>query len=348
MKDGVPDGRATRYYPNGAVQHQGTYKAGAKHGLFHHWDDQGVWQKQELYVSNTAVWTSSERSDYPPEDVLDDESVSEAAPGHNALSTKHAEISASSTRAGGPNATLVDPAADNGAEMPSTRFLNGLPAHGSFAQVSMGRGSSVTASSAQRMTLRGSYAEGQLGASVALTLARFADDTLSAFAKPVADAHVSYLIPYVRGVFVARAGLVLPLGNDDNTSALAGAASVVQAPNDAIYVLPSTVATRGSLSWYGTTDYVIAQADLGIDIAFFGYPDGVHPIIHANSALGVGMQGFFVGVEGSTALAWTGTLTDVVVWGGAAYGTIRETTIGLFAGSQGDTTIIRVGTSYDF
>ncbi len=262
------------------------------------------------------------------------------------VSTATSEKSLGSKQEG--QVTPVEGDDDDMVMAPKTRFLNGLPAHGSYMQVTLGTGSSVPDASAQRLSLRGSYAKGDTGASVAITLARFDDDILSAWAKPVIDAQVSTLIPYSRGTFVARAGVVLPLGNDHNLAALAGAASIVQAPNDAIYVLPSTVATRGSLSWYGENDFVISQLDFGIDVALFGYPDGVHPIVHANGALGIGAKGYFVGAEGSTALAWTGTLSDVHVIGGAIYGTIRETTIGLFAGQQDNATIVRLRTTYDF
>ncbi|MCP4445276.1 MAG: hypothetical protein GY811_08030 [Myxococcales bacterium] len=348
MKDGVPEGRATAYHPNGTVRHQGNYKSGNRDGLFHYWDDKGGWLKQELFASDKLVWASRVRADYPSESLLEAEvpvAVSKLSSAQRTATTAIEELQ-SAKLAGHSSPASVDvessvPGTSN------TRFLNGLPAHGSFVQLSIGRGSSVSHSSAQRIGARGSLARGRLGGSFALTATRFDDEFVTAFGKPVADLQVSYLLPYHTGNFVARTGVVVPLGNDSNKSALAGAASVVQAPNDAIYVLPSNVAMRGSLSWLFTSEHVISQIDLGIDVALFGYPEGVHPIVHANGAIGVGTSGFFVGAEGSTALAWTGTLTDVALLGGALYGTVLDTTVGLFAGRQDDATIVRVRTAYD-
>ena len=140
----------------------------------------------------------------------------------------------------------------------------------------------------------------------------------------------------------------MPVGNDNNMSALAAAAGVVQAPNDAIYVLPSTVATRGSLSWFASSEYAIAQIDLGVDLGLFGYPHGVHPIVHANANLGLGTKGFFVGPEASTALAWTGAMSDLVVSGFAAYGTAFGGRAGVFAGKQEGSYVFRGSVSYDY
>lgn len=318
--------RVTTYHDNGAVDYQGTFKAGSRHGLFHFWNDQGVWLKQELYVDATLLWASTNRDYVPPNKLLAQlTSASETEPTQPSFTSRASSLTA-----------------------PESRFLNSLPGHGSFVQLSLGSGSEVPYSSAQRLGIRGSYADGRLGGSVALTVARFQDDYVTAWAKPVADLHASYLLPHTTGIFVARAGVVVPIGNDNNRSALAGASAVVQSPNEAIYVLPSTLATRGSLSWYGTSKYVVSQIDLGLDLGFFGYPDGVHPIVHANAAIGVGAKGFILAAEGATALAWTRSLNDVVLFGGALYGRVFDTTVGIFAGKSDETEVVRMRIAHDF
>lgn len=235
-------------------------------------------------------------------------------------------------------------------EPPSTQFFNGLPAHGSYLQLTVGSGSSVPDSSASRTSLRASYVDGLLGASIAIVVSRFDSELVSAWGKPVADLQVSYLLPQHAGsgTVVARAGAVFPLGNDNNKSALAGAASVVQDPKDTIYVLPSTLAARGSLSWFHASKYTITQIDLGIDLGLFGYPDKVHPVILANGALGLGTKGYFAGIEGSTALGWTGGVNDVVLVGAALHGSVGDTTIGFFAGKQDNGIVLRGRVSYDY
>lgn len=330
MRNGLPDGRATAYHPNGTIENQGPYKAGNKNGLFHYWNDQGMWLKQELYLEDTLRWSSTDQSLSPPEGLVLESPANKTG---RSLETPVARKSQSGE-------ALPTP--------PSTRFLNGLPSHGSFAQLSLGSGSAIPDSSAQRLKVQGSYADGQLGGSIAIAVARFDDDFTSAWGRPVADLQVSYLIPWSTGVFLARAGVVLPLGNDTNRAALATAAGVVQAPNDVVYALPSTLGTRSSLSWFGSSEYVFSQIDFGVDMGLFGYSPGVHPVFHANAALGLGLKRLFVAAEGSTAIGWTGSASDIGVAGAALYASAFDSTIGVFVGTQDDRLVFRGRVAYDF
>jgi len=149
-------------------------------------------------------------------------------------------------------------------------------------------------------------------------------------------------------LFFVRAGGAIPLGHDNSESASASAAAVVQSPNDAIFVLPSTVTARGSVSWLIASGYLVSQFDLGIDIGLLGYEPSIHPVLHANAAIGIEHNGFLLAAETSTALPWTGALTDMVVTGGALYGTISDTKVGLFVGRQDDTLVVRGRVQYAY
>ena len=350
LKNGVRDGRGTTYHPNGEIASQGPYRVGAKHGVFHYWNADGVWLKQELYRTRRLVWTSTNRSDAPPFDFGVDSLSSARA--HEPVTSAAVVIDAAPGASGSSMAMTGPPGGMEGSLEVAThaapRFLNALVGHGSFLQLTMGGGSGVQNSSANRIGMLAAYADGRLGGSLAVTLSRFSSDSLSAWGKPVFDVQTSYLLPYTRGIFVARVGVVLPLGNDDARSALAAAASLVQAPNDAIYTLPSTLATRGSLSWVAASDYVVAQVDMGLDIAVFGYSEKVHPIVHANGAVGVGAHDIFVAAEVSTVASWTNTIRDMALVGGALYASVLGGQVGIFAGEQDETFIFRGSISYDY
>ncbi len=98
----------------------------------------------------------------------------------------------------------------------------------------------------------------------------------------------------------------------------------------------------------GAWQYVTAQVDLGLDLGFFGYPDHVHPIILANGALAVGNEDYAASLEFSAAPAWTGTVSDLFVAGGALYGTWEKYRAGLFVGRHEDTNIVRGTLSYEY
>ncbi len=228
-------------------------------------------------------------------------------------------------------------------------FINSLPGHGSYFQVSLGNGSGVPNSSARRLSVRASTADGRVGHSFALHVARFDDDFAPAWGKPVAEYQISYVLPYDGpGLFFVRAGGAIPLGHDNPESALASAAAAVQSPNDAIFVLPSTVTARSSVSWLLANRYLVSQFDFGIDIGLFGYEPQIHPVLNANAALGIVHKGFMVAAEASTALPWTGALTDMIVTGGALYGTISDTKVGLFVGRQDEIFVVRGRVQYEY
>lgn len=335
---GVPEGRGTSYHANGEIESQGPYKGGARHGMFHYWNDQGVWVKQELYRSGRLMWESTNRSEAPPAPV---EGQEQAARQSFRAKEAAARVKKSAME-------VASPMSLEAFTKPTHAFISGLPGHGSFVNLTMGGGSAVQNSSATRLNVLASYADGQLGASVALNVSRFDSDLVSDWGKAVADLQASYLLPYTTGVFLARAGVVLPLGNDNTSSALASAAGVVQAPNDTIYVLPSTRAARGSISWFLSEEYLVAQFDFGIDLGLFGYSEGIHPITNTNGAVGVGSGGYVLAAEVSTVYSWTDTIESMALVGAAAYGSLFGTRLGVFAGKQEDNVVVRGSMTYEY
>jgi len=332
LKNGLPEGVGTANHSNGTKANRGPYQAGMRHGLFDYWDDQGTWLKQEFYLFGHLGWTSTERTEDPPKEALMVDAIA-------------AKQLAGERTSPGASHSWID---EYIPPPPRTRFITGLDGHGSFAQATLGRGSGVPSSSAQRLNARGSLAKGRLGASMGLVVARYSDATNSSWAKPIAEPQVSYLLPHHSGTFIVRAGIVVPLGNDTNKAALAGAASVVQSPNEAIYIMPSVLAPRGSISWFGGSEYVRTQIDFGIDVGLFGYDTGIHPIVHVNGAVGLGAKGFLVGGEVSTAIAWTDTMKNMVLSGVALYGTFRNSTYGAFLGRGDQSNVFRLRVAHDF
>lgn len=332
LKRGLPDGVGTTHHLNGVIANKGPYESGKRHGLFQFWNDEGLWLRQEFYISGHLGWTSTEFGELSPTEaeIVDEIAAKQLAGEKTSPGPKHSWID-----------EYIPPP-------PRTRFISGLEGHGSFAQATIGRGSNTPSSEAQRLSARGSLAKGRLGASVAFVVARYADNANSAWAKPVAETQISYLLPHWTGMFIARAGFVFPLGNDSNKAALAGGASAHQSPNDVIYVVPSTLATRGSISWFGGSEYVRTQIDLGIDVGFGGYGSGYHPIFHANGVAGIGARGLLVAAEVSSAIGLSDTIASTVLSGFALYGTLRKHTIGVFAGRGDSRNVVRLRVARDF
>ncbi len=59
----LPNGNARRYHPNGQLAYEGQYVAGEREGVFHYFNDDGQWEKQEFFRRGRLVWTSSQRDE---------------------------------------------------------------------------------------------------------------------------------------------------------------------------------------------------------------------------------------------------------------------------------------------
>ncbi len=69
--DGLPNGHGARYYDNGQLEYSGNFRNGDKSGLFHFYDREGNWVRQELFDANVSLWRSSVEADKPPATLLE-------------------------------------------------------------------------------------------------------------------------------------------------------------------------------------------------------------------------------------------------------------------------------------
>lgn len=287
LVDGKRQGKTRLWHSNGRLASEGNYAAGKREGTFVYFTENGDFAYQALFLRDEEVWRSSDRDARPDVRKLTLERQETAE--HTPIPTRALPV---------PWFVSVD----------RTTSLDRAG-----MQLGFGQAAGLPFGSAKRFDLFGTFSLGELGA-----YGQFSQTSLTSMEELSLDRTLSgrrtleggatYHLPFHRfGDYRARAGLLVPVSNDDNEGFLAASAGAFQRPADAAASVPSTVALRTSTSLVHTTKRFVLQGDGGLDWLLGGEPRPVDVLARANLGLGFGSRTAILSVE----LSNTVSLTDL-------------------------------------
>ena len=306
LRDGLPNGRGRVWYPSGALELAGTYVDGARHGRFWLFTDGGALEHQAIYFNNSEVWSSTDATAEPPAEWTVELASRETMPAvHKAGRVDSEEAKPWLARSTVP--------------APSFASLDRITMERGGVQVGVGGGEASDFGSVVRVDAFGHYRFSRFGA-----YAQLSQTQLEVRMETLAGRRTFELGGTARhgisvGTFTGRAGLLVPVGNDDTNGFVASTAGVAQRPADAASSFASSVAARTSASFVRTGDRSVLQVDAGVDWLLGTESRALDVLLRANAGVGLGTRRAMLTIEVSNTLrASEGTRLHALVLGGTA------------------------------
>lgn len=313
LRDGLPNGRGRVWYSSGALELEGTYVDGARHGRFWFFTESGEFHYQAIYFNNGEVWRSTRQEAEPPAEWAVGLASGEAMP----VPRRAGEV-----RSDDAKPWLAVPT------VPSPLFASLDRTTMERGGVQVGVGGPDDFGSAVRVDVFGHYRFSRFGAyaQVSQTQLTAAMETLSG--RRTFDLGGTARKGISLGMFTVRAGLLVPMGNDDASGFVASTAGVAQRPTDAASSFASSVAARTSASLVRSGERSVFQVDAGVDWLFGTEAHALDALLRANAGVGLGTRRALLTIELSNTLRASertslhaivvgGTITFAKVWIGA-------------------------------
>lgn len=284
VRDGVPDGTGRVWYENGELRSEGTYVNGFKHGRFRFYSENGAFERQVMYWKDAEVWSSTDPHAEPSPELVTGLSAYAGTEIRKTLSEtdqtpRKFELS-------------TEP-------VPAPYFAT-LDSQTTLSRV----GIEIGAGSLSRIALFGNYTLGRYAVYGRMTQANLSlspEMNLSGRRTIEGGGSRAFELASI-GTMVVHAGVLAPIGNDDQDGYIASSAAAFLRPADAAASFPSTGALRTGATLVRRMRYVVLQADTGGDAIIGGRDHPVDGLLRADVGAGVGFRAALVGVELTNAL----------------------------------------------
>ena len=291
LRDGRPNGPGRAWHPNGALAHEGSYADGARQGRFWFYTDTGAFAYQAMFLDNTEVWRSDVATAEPPIE-WSRELPSTPAP---------ALVRATVVEAG----PLPPWITQSRAPVPSFSTLDRItgPARAGV-QLGVGSAPGLELGAVSRLDVFGHYRTGRVGVHGQLsgTLVQL-PGAMRLTGRQTLEAGGSYRREVrTLDTLTGRAGLLVPVAQDDTRGFIASTAGAAQRASDAATAFPSSIAVRTSTSLTRVRDRVVLQADLGVDWLLGGEDGAFDALVRAGGGVGFGSRRALLTFEASSAV----------------------------------------------
>lgn len=285
VRNDVPDGTGRVWHENGELRSEGTYVNGFKHGRFRFYAPDGEFERQVLYWKDAEVWSSTNPAAEPSPELVrgltafTGSEIRKTLPETEERRYRTFELSS-------------DP-------VPAPYFAT-LDRQTTVNRV----GIEVGLGTVSRMDLFGSYALGSYsvyGRLLQSNLALSPEMNLSGRRTIEGGGARAFQIDDV-GVVVVHAGLLAPIGNDDQDGYIASSTNAYLRPADAASSFPSTASLRGGASLVRRMSHIVLQADAGADGVMGGRQHPLDAVVRGDVGAGVGWRAGVIGIELTNAL----------------------------------------------
>ena len=290
MVDGVPNGHGRVFYADGTPKSEGEYVNGVKHGMFTFYRDDGSFELQIYFWKNTAVWRSTDATAKPPKELVS---------GLTAFSGSTPRIGSDfGTTTEAPSAPALrlsfEPPMPYFASLDRTTGVNRVGLQFGFGGAGERPFGSVT-----RLEVFGNYRFSEFGVYGQFSESTFeVEPNMRLSGRQTLELGGTYQRPIAAlGPLSARAGLLVPVGNDTSEGYLASTAGATQRAADAAATFPSTLAVRTGASLTHQRERLVLQGDAGIDWLLGGPNSSLDALARANAGVGLGFQSVLVGLE---------------------------------------------------
>ena len=272
--DGLPNGTGRVWHENGALRSEGPYLNGDKEGVFRYFDDTGAFDHQAAFVAGIERWRSDDPHAEPPADVGRELAAAESK--ERARQDRWARWGVSHDPRPSPYFSLLDRAA-------------ALSRAGAAIGVGDVRRAEIFANYAfDRYGVYGQFLETDLRP----------DTPMSASGKQTIEVGATRRVHFdALGTLVARAGVLVPVGNDDLNGFVGSSADAAVDPSDVAVSFPSSFAVRTSASLTRRRRYVVLEGDAGVDWIMDGQRAPLEAVLRANAGVGVGVRAGVVSFE---------------------------------------------------
>lgn len=286
LRDGLPNGRGRTWYPTGALQSEGSYSDGARHGRFWFFTEDGAFDHQAMFFNNSEVWRSAEATDAPPSNWAAE--LPDLARPAQRVATR---VEAAPVPAWAVRSVLPLPYFSN-LDRTSALARGGM-------QLGVGDSADVSFGSVARFDAFANYRFSKLGVYGQLTQTQLElPSGMWLNGRRSLELGGTYLHTLRRiGDLSTRVGILVPTGNDDLDGFLASSAGAALRPSDAAASIPSSVALRTGSSFTRIRERVVLQADLGVDWLFGSDARGFDALLRANAGVGFGTRTAIVSFE---------------------------------------------------
>ncbi|MBA3455423.1 MAG: hypothetical protein H0T42_20190 [Deltaproteobacteria bacterium] len=315
LREGLPNGRGRVWYPSGALELVGTYVDGARHGRFWFFTESGAPAYQAIYFDNAEVWRSTDPDAEPPANWAVELARSEAVP----TASKAERVESESAKSWLVRSPVPAPAFAS---------LDRITIERGGVQVGVGGAETVDFGSVIRVDVFGHYRFSRFGAYAQLSQTQLAAQMETLAGRRTFELGGTGRRGLLGGKITGRAGLLVPVGNDDTSGFVASTAGVAQRPADAASSFASSVSARTSASFVTTGERSVVQIDAGVDWLLGTETRAVDALVRANAGVGLGTRRAMLTIELSNtlrvaertrlhALVLGGTATFAKVWLGA-------------------------------
>lgn len=336
LRDGLPNGIGRVWHQNGELKSTGEYVNGVKHGIFTFFDDDGAFAHQAYFFKGAEVWRSTERSAKPPPELVK---------GLVAFSGSAPQLGRDEyTRPPPPSEEWSvelsrDPPAPYFATLDRTTSLSRVG-----LQFGFGDASDRPIGAVNRLDLFVNYRFSHFGIYGQLMQSNFeAAPGMTLSGRRTAEVSGTYHASLAGiGALSLRAGVLVPIGNDDTDGYIAGTAGSFHRPTDAAASVPSSVALRTGSSFARSYSRLIVQADAGVDWLLGGQA-AFDALLRANAGAGVGMRSALLSVELSNALRVTEPTRRIHTLGVGGTFWMEQLWLTLFASSSFEGNIALTG-----
>lgn len=287
IRNGVPDGVGRVWWESGGLRSEGMYAGGAKHGRFSFFTEHLQFDHQAVFENDVEVWRSTDRRAVPPDEVL--------------------ERLATTARSGPKRAERVTPA--DAAPLSISRDLVPSPYFTQLdrtssltragMQVGVGSSGSRSFGAANRLEAFGNWRNGTFGAYGQLgeTILKVEPGMLLVGRQTLEVGGTYHRALENVGQLTTHAGLLFPVGHDDESGHLASTAGAFSRPADAAISFPSSTALRTGATITRSGRRFVAQGDVGLDLLLGGEDRAVDALVRANAGVGFGMRAAMVTLE---------------------------------------------------
>lgn len=277
--DGLPNGTGRVWHENGTLRSEGPYMNGDKEGVFRYFDETGAFDHQALFIAGIERWRSDDPHAEPPSGVAHD--LAAAGAKERERRDRWARWAVSHDPTPAPFFALLDRAA------------------------ALSRaGADIGVGDVRRVEFFANYAFERYGfyAQYLETDLR-PDSPMTAAGKRTIEAGATRRVQLgALGTLVARAGLLVPVANDDVNGFIGSSADAAVDPSDVAVSFPSSFAVRTSASLTRRRRYLVLEGDAGVDWVLDGQRAPVEPVLRANAGLGIGVRAGLVSLEISNAV----------------------------------------------
>lgn len=289
LRDGLPHGTGRVWHPNGELSSVGEYVNGVKHGEFTFFDESGAFEHKAYFWHNVEVWRGSTLQEHPPTQLIDGLTKYSGAQAPRLGEQVESELTSTpgfkiSTEPPAPYFTTLD----------RTTGLNRVG-----MQFGFGGGEDVPFGSVLRGELFANYRFSNFGAYGQLSQSYYeATPAMTLAGRRTLEGGGTYQYPVVNvGMLTARAGLLMPIGNDDTDGFIASSAASGQRATDAASAFPSTIAIRTGASLTRMGKRLVLQGDGGVDWLIGGPNATLGALLRLNAGIGYGMRSALVTLE---------------------------------------------------